>query len=111
MRESEGKAAADRGWLAMTQQSTIGTRLHICEEHVERRRRREIWRKRSIFTFRLISGRRPHTQASKTGKIWQDTVSWGEERLQSSDQRINHVGMDQERSNTEKMRGFGAVLP
>ena len=32
MRKSEDKAAADRGWLAMTQQSTIGTCLHICEE-------------------------------------------------------------------------------
>ena len=32
MRKSEGKAAADRGWLEMIQQSTIGTCLHICEE-------------------------------------------------------------------------------
>ena len=32
MRKSEGKAAADRGWLEMTQQSTIGTCLHIYEE-------------------------------------------------------------------------------
>ena len=76
---------------------------------MERRRRRKMWRKRSIFTFRLISGRRPHTQASKTGKIWQDAVSWDEEGLQSSDQRINQVGMDHERSNTERMRGFGAI--
>ena len=32
MRKSEGKAAADRDLLAMTQQSTNGIRLHICEE-------------------------------------------------------------------------------
>ena len=62
----------------------------------------------SLFaSYRAVG---PHTQASKTGKIWQDAVSWDEEGLQSSDQRINHVGMDQERSNTERMRGFGTIL-
>ena len=75
MRKSEGKAAADRSWLAMTQQSTIGTCLHICEESCGASAAPKDVAKAKNFHFRLISGRRPHTQASKTGKIWQDTVS------------------------------------
>ena len=32
----------------------------------------------------------------------------GQKGFKSSDQRINHVDMGQERSNAERMRGFGA---
>ena len=110
MRKSEGKAAADRGWLAMTQQSTIGTCLHICEESCGASAAPKDVAKAKNFHFS------PHIgpSAAYAGlENRQDMARYGilgQKGFKSSDQRINHVGMDQERSNTERMRGFGTIL-
>ena len=77
-------------------------------DHVERWRRRETrCGQRNTHFSPLVGHRREHAGFENR----QDTVSLDAEGLRSSDQRISHVSMDHGRSNVQRMKDFGAVLP